>query len=86
MAALVGSVLSAIAIGYLLSYLVLRDDLIGAASRARPACSNPLDRISALRSQVDRITSRQLLDQLAEKKVTELIEPNAAHQRHGIGR
>src|SRR5690606_35090979 len=65
-AALTGSALAAIAIGYLLatSYLVLRDDLIGAtvARQARMQQAYE-DRISALRSQVDRITSRQLLDQ-----------------------
>lgn len=88
MAALVGSVLSAIAIGYLLatSYLVLRDDLIGAASARQARMQQSYeDRISALRSQVDRITSRQLLDQqLMEKKVTELIERQTQlSQRHG---
>lgn len=77
-AALCGSMLAAIAIGYLAatSYLVLRDDLIG-ASMARQARMQQAyeDRISQLRAQVDRITSRQLLDQqLMENKVTELIE------------
>ncbi|MBA3446206.1 MAG: M23 family metallopeptidase [Pseudaminobacter sp.] len=43
------------------------------------------DRISALRAQVDRITSRQLLDQqLMETKVTELIQRQSQlSQRHG---
>lgn len=76
-AALAGSALAAVAIGYLLAttYLVLRDDLLG-ASVARQARLQQAyeDRISALRSQVDRITSRQLLDQqLMEQKVAELI-------------
>jgi murein DD-endopeptidase MepM/ murein hydrolase activator NlpD len=76
--ALVGSVLAALAIGYLLatSYLVLRDDLIG-ASIARQARLQQAyeDRISALRAQVDRITSRQMLDQqLMENKVSELLD------------
>jgi murein DD-endopeptidase MepM/ murein hydrolase activator NlpD len=77
-AAFVGSALAALAIGYLVatSYLVFRDDLLGAtiARQARMQQSYE-DRISALRAQVDRITSRQLLDQqLVESKVTELLE------------
>nr|WP_245419617.1 M23 family metallopeptidase [Phyllobacterium salinisoli] len=76
--ALGGSFCAAIAIGYLLatSYLVIRDDLIGAGI-ARQARTQQLyeDRISTLRAQVDRITSRQLLDQqVMEGKVSELIE------------
>jgi murein DD-endopeptidase MepM/ murein hydrolase activator NlpD len=88
MAALLGSVLSAIAIGYLLatSYLVLRDDLIG-ASIARQARLQQAyeDRISALRAQVDRITSRQLLDQrLMETRVSELLQRQSQlSRRHG---
>jgi murein DD-endopeptidase MepM/ murein hydrolase activator NlpD len=88
LAAVVGSVLSAIAIGYLLatSYLVLRDDLIGAsiARQARLQQSYE-DRISALRAQVDRITSRQLLDQrLMETKVSELLQRQSQlYSRHG---
>jgi len=78
MLAIGGSVCAAAAIGYLLatSYLVMRDDLIG-ANVARQARMQQLyeDRISALRAQVDRITSRQLLDQrVMEDKVAELIE------------
>ncbi len=88
LAAVVGSVLSAVAIGYLLatSYLVLRDDLIGAsiARQARLQQSYE-DRIAALRSQVDRITSRQLLDQrLMETKVSELLQRQSQlYSRHG---
>lgn len=74
----VGAVLSAMAVGYLMAttYLVLRDDLIGAtASRQARIQQAYEDRISALRAQVDRITSRQLLDQqLMETKVAELID------------
>lgn len=88
MAALLGSALAAMAIGYLLAttYLVLRDDLIGAnaayLARTQQAYE---DRISMLRSQVDRITSRQLLDQqLMESKLTELLERQSQlTQRHG---
>jgi murein DD-endopeptidase MepM/ murein hydrolase activator NlpD len=88
LAAVVGSVLSAVAIGYLLatSYLVLRDDLIGAsvARQARLQQSYE-DRIAALRAQVDRITSRQLLDQrLMETKVSELLQRQSQlYSRHG---
>jgi murein DD-endopeptidase MepM/ murein hydrolase activator NlpD len=88
LAALAGSAFFAIAIGYLLatSYLVLRDDLIG-ANLARQARMQQAyeDRISALRAQVDRITSRQLLDQqLMENKVTELLERQTQlSARHG---
>ncbi len=87
-AALAGSVLAAFAIGYLLAttYLVLRDDLLGAsmARQARMQHSYE-DRISALRAQVDRITSRQMLDQqLMEDKVSELLKRQTAlSQRHG---
>ena len=87
--ALIGSALAAVAIGYLLAttYLVLRDDLLGAtvARQARMQQAYE-DRISALRAQVDRITSRQLLDQqLMENKVSELLNRQAVlSQRHGI--
>lgn len=87
-AGLLMSVLGVMAIGYLgaTSYLVLRDDLIG-ASMARQARMQHAyeDRIAALRSQVDRVTSRQLLDQqLMEEKVAELISrQNALSNRHG---
>ena len=80
--------LAAIAIGYLMatSYLVLRDDLIGATTARQARMQQAYeDRISALRAQVDRITSRQLLDQqLMETKVSELIERQSQlSQRHG---
>jgi len=86
--ACLGSALSAVAVGYLLatSYLVLRDDLIG-ASIARQARVQQAyeDRIAALRAQVDRITSRQLLDQqLMETKVSELLQRQSQlSRRHG---
>ncbi|TIS53370.1 peptidoglycan DD-metalloendopeptidase family protein [Mesorhizobium sp.] len=87
-AAFVGSALAAVAIGYLLatSYLVLRDDLIGATTARQARMQQAYeDRISALRAQVDRITSRQLLDQqLMETKVSELLERQSQlSQRHG---
>lgn len=86
--ALVGAAVCAVAIGYLLatSYLVLRDDIIG-ATMARQARMQQAyeDRISALRGQVDRITSRQLLDQqVMERKVGELLERQSQlSERHG---
>lgn len=88
-AALLGCCLAVIAVGYLLAttYLVLRDDLIGAtvARQARMQQAYE-DRISALRAQVDRITSRQMLDQqVMEKKVSELIERQTAlTERQGV--
>ena len=86
--ALFGSVLAAMAIGYLLatSYLVLRDDLIGATAARQARMQQAYeDRISMLRAQVDRITSRQLLDQqIVESKVTELLaRQSQLTQRHG---
>ncbi|MDR7224145.1 peptidoglycan DD-metalloendopeptidase family protein [Aminobacter aminovorans] len=87
-AAAAGSALATVAIGYLLatSYLVLRDDLIGAATARQARMQHAYeDRISALRAQVDRITSRQLLDQqLMETKVSELLERQSQlSQRNG---
>ena len=85
--ATVGTVAIAFATGYLMatSYLVFRDDLIGAsiARQARMQHSYE-DRISALRSQVDRIISRQLLDQeLMEQKVAQLMDrQNALFERN----
>ena len=88
MAAFVGSAAAAIAVGYLMatSYLVLRDDLIGATVARQARMQHAYeDRISALRAQVDRITSRQLLDQrLMETKVSELMERQSKlSERHG---
>ncbi|MCR4266489.1 M23 family metallopeptidase [Nitratireductor sp. ZSWI3] len=75
--ALAGAALACLVTGYLLAttYLVLRDDLIG-ASVARQARVQQAyeDRISALRAQLDRVTSRQILDQqFMQEKVGELI-------------
>ncbi len=88
LAAVAGSMVAAAALGYLsaTTYLVLRDDLLtGSVARQARVQQNYEDRISALRTQVDRITSRQLLDQqLMETKVTELIErQKALTSRHG---
>ncbi|APO74946.1 peptidase M23 family protein [Rhizobium etli 8C-3] len=75
-------------IGYLLatSYLVLRDDLIGATMARQARMQHDYeDRIAALRAQVDRVTSRQLLDQqLVEDKVDKLMQQQMAlTSRHG---
>lgn len=83
-----GIAAAVLAIGYLVatSYLVLRDDLIGAAAARQARMQQAYeDRISSLRAQVDRITSRQLLDQqLMETKVSELLaRQKLLTQRHG---
>jgi murein DD-endopeptidase MepM/ murein hydrolase activator NlpD len=82
MAAVAVSLFGLFTVGYLTAtaYLVLRDDLIG-ASMARQARMQHAyeDRIAALRAQLDRITSRQLLDQqLVEEKVGKLMEQQLA--------
>ncbi|TCL73581.1 M23 family metallopeptidase [Rhizobium sp. BK251] len=88
MAALVFCFVGVAVIGYLLatSYLVLRDDLIGATMARQARMQHDYeDRIAALRAQVDRVTSRQLLDQqLVEEKVDKLMEQQMAlSSRHG---
>ncbi|MEM7461060.1 MAG: M23 family metallopeptidase [Pseudomonadota bacterium] len=72
------SVFAMFLVGYFsaTAYLVLRDDLIG-MTHARNArlLHEYEDRIAGLRANLDRITSRQLLDQQAiEAKVAELIK------------
>jgi murein DD-endopeptidase MepM/ murein hydrolase activator NlpD len=86
--ALAGCTVAALIAGYFLAttYLILRDDLIG-ASLARQARMQHVyeDRIAALRAQVDRVTSLQMLDQrMMEDKVEELMAHQAAlTSRHG---
>jgi murein DD-endopeptidase MepM/ murein hydrolase activator NlpD len=61
-------------------YLVFRDDLL-AASIARQARIQHAyeDRVAALRADIDRLTSRQLIDQQAfEDKMNRLIDRQAA--------
>lgn len=87
--ALIASTLALAAIGYLFgtTYLVLRDDLIGAATARQARMQQSYeDRIAALRAQVDRITSRQLLDQqLVETKVSELLaRQSKLSERHDL--
>ena len=88
MAALTFCFVAVFAIGYLAatSYLVIRDDLIGATMARQARMQHDYeDRISALRAQLDRITSRQLLDQqVVEQKVEKLLEQqDALFSRHG---
>lgn len=88
MFAIAASFIGVFAIGYLLAttYLVMRDDLIGAsmAQQARLQHSYE-DRIANLRTELDRVTSRQLLNQqLVQDKVAELMQRQAQlSSRHG---
>ncbi|WP_159585858.1 M23 family metallopeptidase [Chelativorans xinjiangense] len=88
LAAIAGTALTVAAVGYLsaTAYLVMRDDLIGSTMARQARLQQAYeDRISALRAQVDRVTSRQLLDQqLMQRKVGELIErQERLSERHG---
>ncbi|MGN7770922.1 M23 family metallopeptidase [Phyllobacterium sp. 22552] len=78
MAIAVGTLAIGLAACYLLatSYLVFRDDLIhGSVARQARLQQAYEDRIAALRTQLDRVTSRQMLDQkLMEGKISELID------------
>jgi murein DD-endopeptidase MepM/ murein hydrolase activator NlpD len=88
MAAVTFTILGLAVIGYLAAttYLVIRDDLIGATMARQARMQHDYeDRISGLRAQLDRITSRQLLDQqVVEQKVEKLLEQqDAMFSRHG---
>jgi murein DD-endopeptidase MepM/ murein hydrolase activator NlpD len=82
MAAFAVSAVGVFSIGYLAatSYLVLRDDLIGGTIARQARMQHEYeDRITALRAQVDRVTSRQLLDQqVVEEKVEKLLQQQQA--------
>ena len=82
MAAVAVSLFGLFTIGYITAtaYLVFRDDLIGASMARQARMQHEYeDRIAALRAQVDRITSRQLLDQqVVEEKVEKLMEQQMA--------
>ncbi|MHC1549302.1 peptidoglycan DD-metalloendopeptidase family protein [Phyllobacterium sp. K27] len=58
------------------SYLIFRDDLIhGSVARQARLQQAYEDRIASLRTQLDRVTSRQMLDQKQmEGKISELID------------
>ena len=62
------------------AYLMLRDDLIGGTMARQARMQHDYeDRIAALRAQVDRVASRQLLDQqVVEQKVEKLLEQQMA--------
>lgn len=88
MAALAFCTVAVFSIGYLTAttYLVVRDDLIGGAMTRQAQMQHEYeDRISALRAQLDRVTSRQLMDQqMLEEKVEKLLEQQEAlASRHG---
>ncbi len=77
-----------LSIGYIGStaYLILRDDLVGATIARQSRIQREYeDRIAALRAQVDRVTSKQLLDQqVVERKVELLLQQQSAlTSRHG---
>lgn len=82
------SFIAVMVIGHLLAttYLVVRDDLVGSsmARQARMQHSYE-DRISQLRSELDRVTSKQLLNQqLVQDKVAELMQRQTTlSNRHG---
>jgi len=82
MAAIAVSFAGVCSIGYLAatSYLVLRDDLIGGTIARQARMQHEYeDRITALRAQVDRVTSRQLLDQqVVDEKVEKLLRQQMA--------
>ncbi len=74
----VASVFTMLMVGYITAtaYLAFKDDLVAASFINQARMKHEYeDRIAALRSKVDRITSRQLLDQQAvEAKVAALMQ------------
>lgn len=81
-AAFLGSVVFLFMIGYFgaTAYLVFRDDLIAASYAKQARMKHEYeDRLAALRSKLDRVTSRQLLDQQAiEIRVRDLMKRQEA--------
>lgn len=89
MAVVTGALLCSMVAASLLavSYFVFRDDLISVAATHETDLRQDYElRIATLRRELDRVTSRQLIDQqLLEKKVDELLQRQAAlSQRHGL--
>lgn len=77
-----------LSVGYIgaTAYLILRDDLVGATIARQSRMQTEYEtRIAALRAQVDRVTSKQVLDQQAvERKVEKLLaQQSALTARHG---
>ncbi len=81
-ATLLGSFVFVFMIGYFgaTAYLVFRDDLIAASYAKQARMKHEYeDRLAALRSKLDRVTSRQLLDQQAiEIQVRDLMQRQEA--------
>lgn len=82
------SFIATMVIGHLLAttYLVVRDDLVGSSMARQARIQHSYeDRISQLRSELDRVTSKQLLDQqLVQDKVAELMQRQTTlSNRHG---
>jgi len=81
-AALLGSFVFVFMVGYFgaTAYLVFRDDLISASYAKQARMKHEYeDRLAALRSKLDRVTSRQLLDQQAiEIRVQKLMKRQEA--------
>jgi murein DD-endopeptidase MepM/ murein hydrolase activator NlpD len=80
-AGLAATLAAVVSIAYLgaTAYLIFRDDLIGAVVERNAGLQQSYeDRIASLRSEIDKIASRQILDQVAfDDKVDRLI---AAHR------
>ncbi|MGB7336002.1 MAG: M23 family metallopeptidase [Salaquimonas sp.] len=78
----IGSIFTMFMVGYVgaTAYLAFREDLVAASYIKQTRMKHEYeDRIAALRSKVDRITSRQLLDQQAvEAKVSALMQQQEA--------
>lgn len=82
MAATALSCVGLLTAGYFIAtaYFVFRDDLIGATMARQVRMQHDYEnRIAALRTQLDQITSRQLIDQQdVEDKVEQLLEQHSA--------
>ena len=76
--AIVSSIIGMFLLGYLgaTAYLIIRDDLIGATLARQSRIQHKYeDRIAALRSRLDLLTSQQLIEQQAmETRVDELVK------------
>lgn len=86
--ALIGCICAVMLIGHLgaTTYLVVRDDLIGSSMARQARIQHAYeDKIALLRHELDRATSRQLLNQqLVQDKVAELMQrQNKLSVRHG---
>ncbi|MEM1365432.1 MAG: M23 family metallopeptidase [Pseudomonadota bacterium] len=77
-ATIAAGLVAAVSIGYLgaTGYLLFRDDLIGASLARQAKMQTEYEaRIASLRTQLDRVTSRQMHDQqIVETKIDRLLE------------